>query len=684
MSDQFDKTPLNELYIFETYQLLEKLENLILASEDSGDIEFAIHEIFRIMHTLKGSAAMMGYQEMSSLAHAEEDIFDYLRENGMARINYLEVTDLVLLLVDFFKSELEKVENGGTPDGLAENLNKRTSMLLGELQVNSWAEPEEQPPKQTSVLLGEMSRSDKNTGADYQAVVFFDEDCGMESIRAFTLARELEELALAVQYSPGDILEQDNADEQIRQQGVALVFSTDETPETLHAFFAKTMFLREYRLEPILPDLKVMPTEKKSIHLDESLPKATVASILQVNWLPNELRKNEYEKTACKQSFISVNVAKMDLLLDLVGELVLAEAMVTQNPELQGLPLDKFYKSARQLRKITGELQDVVMAIRMVPLTAVFSKMKRIVRDMAHQLGKQVELVIIGEQTEVDKNIIENISDPLMHLIRNAVDHGIEGAGERIARGKPATGKVKLEARNAGGDVWIIVQDDGGGLSRDKILKKARERGLIAQEDVKLTDKQIYSFIMHPGFSTKDSVTEFSGRGVGMDVVMSNINQIGGTISVDSAEDVGTTIVVRIPLTLAIIDGMTVKVGAGRYTIPITAIRESFRLKEQNLFRDMDNNEMIMIRGQCYPVVRMYERYKIATEITDLFEGIMIMVEGEGTGICLFVDSLLGQQQVVVKALPRYIKKQQGIAGCTLLGDGSISLILDVAGLIKI
>ena len=309
--------------------------------------------------------------------------------------------------------------------------------------------------------------------------------------------------------------------------------------------------------------------------------------------------------------------------------------------------------------------------------------MTRIVRDMARKLNKQVELEITGEQTEVDKNIIENISDPLMHLIRNAVDHGIEPLQDRLASGKLPVGKIRLEAKNAGGDVWIIVQDDGGGLNREKILAKAVERGLIDGIDNVLTDKQVYAFILHPGFSTKETVTEFSGRGVGMDVVAQNIMAIGGTINVDSVAGKGTAMSIRIPLTLAIIDGMLVKVGQSIYTVPIIAIRESFRLKEQNLITDTDGNEMVMIRGQCYPVLRLYERFRIREGKTNLYEGIMLMLEADGRSICLFVDSLLGQQPVVVKALPGYIKKKQGIAGCTLLGDGSVSLILDVAGLLK-
>ncbi|HYH03728.1 MAG TPA: chemotaxis protein CheW, partial [Bacillota bacterium] len=270
---------------------------------------------------------------------------------------------------------------------------------------------------------------------------------------------------------------------------------------------------------------------------------------------------------------------------------------------------------------------------------------------------------------------------PLMHLIRNAVDHGIEPATERLAKGKSGTGIIKLEARNAGGDVLITVKDDGRGLNREKILEKALRQGLTKKTEQELTDKEIYSFILLPGFSTKEQVTEYSGRGVGMDVVSKGLEKLGGKVLIDSVLGEGTTITLKIPLTLAIIDGMTIKVGDSLYTVPTTSIRESFRMKEEELITDPEGNEMIMIRGKCYPIVRLHQKFEVATTVTELTEGITMMVENNENAFCLFADELLGEQQVVVKALPNYIRKVKGIAGCTLLGNGEISLILDVAGL---
>ena len=305
--------------------------------------------------------------------------------------------------------------------------------------------------------------------------------------------------------------------------------------------------------------------------------------------------------------------------------------------------------------------------------------MNRIVRDMSKKLNRKVHLEIIGEETEVDKNIIEHISDPIMHLIRNAVDHGIEPEAERLAMGKSEHGNITLEAKNSGGDVLIIVKDDGRGLNREKIIEKARANGLLTGSVDELSNREVFSFIFLPGFSTKENVSEFSGRGVGMDVVTKNIEKIGGTVSVDSVPSQGTTITIKVPLTLAIIAGMNIRVGKSIYTIPTIAIRECFRPGENDVFSDPDGREMIMIRGQCYPILRLHSFFKVKTDVVHMHQGIIIVVENNNESVCLFADELLGEQQVVVKALPNYIRKVQGLAGCTLLGNGTISLILDVA-----
>ncbi len=320
------------------------------------------------------------------------------------------------------------------------------------------------------------------------------------------------------------------------------------------------------------------------------------------------------------------------------------------------------------------------MSMRMVPLATTFFKMHRIVRDMCKQLGKDIRLEVIGEETEVDKNIIEHISDPLMHIIRNSADHGIEMPQKRKETDKPEQGTILLEAKNSGSDVLIIIKDDGAGLNKEKILKKAKENGLLKKPESEYADREIFQFIFMPGFSTNDKVTNFSGRGVGMDVVSKNLEVVGGSASVESIAGEGTTFTLKIPLTLAIIEGMMVKMDGAKYTLPIISIKDSFKPNMKDVFCDPNGNEMITVRGECYNIVRLYEFFGVDSKIKNLEDGIMIMVENGGDTICLFVDELVGEQQVVVKSMPKYIKKIKGISGCTLLGNGDISLIIDVAG----
>jgi two-component system chemotaxis sensor kinase CheA len=390
---------------------------------------------------------------------------------------------------------------------------------------------------------------------------------------------------------------------------------------------------------------------------------------------------------AGKQNLINVDLNKLDTLMDLVGEIVITESMVSGSSDLAGLELDNFNRAARQLRKLTDELQDIVMSIRMVPIASTFQKMRRIVRDMGKKLDKDVDLVLMGEATEVDKTIIDGIADPLMHLVRNAMDHAIEDKDGRAAAKKDPVGRIILSAQNIGGDIIISVSDDGKGLDAEMILEKAKAKNLLTKPENDYTEKEIFNLLTMPGFSTKEAVTEFSGRGVGMDVVKKNIEKIGGTVTIESVKGSGTNIFFKIPLTLAIIASMEIKVGSNVYAIPINNIRESFKATQKQLLTDPDGNEMIMIRGVCYPIIRLHKIFHLQDAQTSITEGILLLVDSGDRLACILADELLGKHQVVVKPLPvylsRYAAKGVGIAGCTILGDGSISLILDVQGILN-
>ena len=637
---------------------------------------------------------MMLYNNISTLAHSMEDLFFVLREDKPQNVDYSELSDLVLEGLDFIKVEIHKIRNGDEADGDASKLIKSLQVFYTtikgqisnakDLKVAEGAVSQENRiPDKQQYYISKVRTETTPLINTFHATLRFEPDCGMENLRAFGVVNDLGDLAEEYYHIPEDLDHEDSA-RVISEQGFTLFLKTDRSLEEIHRVLIQTYSLKDLQLTQVENSELFNDLHKeRKILLEDSSVRVPIS--LGRDPAVNDHEDKEIHSAATQQSIISVSVAKLDQLMDLVGEMVIAEAMVTQNPDLKGLELDNFAKAARQLRKITSELQDTVMSVRMVPLTGTFQKMNRTLRDMCKKLNKEVQLQLIGQETEVDKNIIEHISDPLMHLIRNSIDHGIEMPDERAAKGKSRLGTITLEAKNAGGDVLIIIRDDGEGFNKDRILSKAREKGLIQRSEDEITDKEIYNLVLMPGFSTNEDVTEFSGRGVGMDVVVKNIEAVGGTIAADSVTGKGTTITLKIPLTLAIIDGMNIKVGDSRYTIPTTAIKESFRPKKTDVIVDPDNNEMIMVRGQCFSILRLHDIYHVQTKVTDFTDGIIIMVEQDNKTLCIFADELIGQQQVVVKALPTYIrnmKRVRGLAGCTLLGDGSISLILDVGGLI--
>jgi len=597
--DSVTRDPMLDLFVFETLQLIEQLEELLLEAERNHQYTQAgIHEIFRIMHTVKGSSAMMGYDGVSSLAHALEDLFDHIRSVPGARLDDARLTDLVLQSIDFIKQETGAIEQGLTQDRCPEPLIRSIRGALDRLRSSPGGE-----------------------SCAYEARLFFEQDCLMENLRAYSAIVNLASVADVLDTVPADILDREDSAGVIRESGFVIRFVSDESLEKIQACLEQNMFLDRLELTAvgIAPD-HPDPGQSGDLSLQSASDK-----VHQTNGKP--------------QSIISVSIGKMDQLMDLVGELVISVAMVTGNPELAGLSLHQFQKASRQLHKLTNELQDAVMSIRMVPIAATFQKMQRIVRDMNRKLMKDVTLCVSGEETEVDKRIVDSLTDPLMHLIRNALDHGIESPEERIGSGKPEQGTLHLNAANVGGEVWITIRDDGRGLDSHKILAKARERQLLTKPEHEYTEKELFSFVLLPGFSTRNEVSEYSGRGVGLDVVRENISRVGGTVGLDSQPGKGTTITIRIPLTLAIINGMQIAVGQARYIVPITAIRQSFRIRPDQIIRDMDGQEMVMVRDACLAVLRLHRRFGVESEVKNLENGIIVVVEDQSRGVCLFSRS---------------------------------------------
>lgn len=684
-----------EMYVLENSQLLEQLEELFLGGEKDAMLsKEGIDETFRVMHTIKGSSAMMGFEGMTKLAHATEDLFSKIREDApQEKSDWEQIFDVVLNAIDFFKDEIEKIQAGGTPDAEDEELIGRLRGLEKRLYSDEKTETEttvvakdeiteeevQVPVLQESELFLSELREKLQLEDGEQAVrirMFFEDGGQMETIRTFGAVMSIEDLYTNMVSIPEDLNE--NHDEEILANGFTMYLTVKpDNIDVIKQKLEETMFLQSLEITELDfnagsgEEPKVEPVQETVVEKKETL---------EVKEAP--AAKQPQKEQQVMQSFISVNVNKIDKLMNLVGEIVTTESMVTKNPDVVDLHLENFEKQARQLRKLTDELQDTVMSIRMVPIAGTFHKMRRIVRDISKKTKKDAELVIIGEDTEVDKNIIDSLGDPLMHLIRNAMDHGMESPEERIAAGKPAKGTVTLEAMNSGGDVVVRVMDNGRGMNREKIIKKAVEKGLTTKADHEISDSEAFGFTLMPGFSTKEQVSEYSGRGVGMDVVRTNIENIGGSIIIESEEGEGTTVTMHIPLTLAILNGMKIQVGNSLYIVPTLSIRESLEPKLHRVISDPNGNEMIMIRGESYPIIRLHEFFGVDNCVTDFNDGIMVLIESEVGAACLFVDQLLGEQQVVIKPLPLYISKTfgriAGISGCSVMGDGGIALILDI------
>jgi len=674
-----------DTYLLETESLLDKLDEMLIADEKIGDFSSDdVNEIFRIMHTIKGSSAMMEFTPISNIAHHIEDMFFFIRDKGMDCLSNEqknELFDLMFRSEDFLRGALEKVKAGDPLDEnieeFAEEINNFLAKISGKESGNT------KTASGAGRAQGTVERVLPNDPKAIKFIhVFLDQGIGMENLRAFMIVNALKEYDLDFRYYPSDMDTNSETAQVIVDDGFFLAFEKEEVLEKGEKVLREQSHILSYEIVDAKKS-EVKTEEKENISVQN--PKQNK----EKEAAPQPQNTQQKSTTPVKQSLISVNLQKLDSLNDLVGEIVITESMVTSSPVLRMLPqesLDNFMKSARQLRKLTDDLQDIAMSLRMVSISGVFQKMNRIVRDMKQKLGKDVKLTIIGEDTEVDKTIVDSLQDPLMHIVRNSMDHGIETTKEeRIAAGKDAQGELILSASHTSSEVIITVEDDGYGMNPEKLLDKAEEKGLLYKPRSEYSKKEALGLIMLPGFSTNTAVTEFSGRGVGMDVVKKNLESVGGTISISSEIGKGSTFTMKIPLTLAIMDGMKVNVGESIFTIPIVNIRQSFKVDDAEVVFDENGNEMVKRMDVFYPIIRLNNFYGIEGKYTDLADGVLIWVEANDKSCCLFVDDLIGEQQVVVKPLPAYFNaydlKSSGINGCSILGDGNICIILDVLGL---
>ncbi|HEM7410097.1 TPA: chemotaxis protein CheA [Clostridioides difficile] len=694
-----------DMFIFETTLLLEQLDEIMIQIEKEKVFTHNnINETFRIMHTIKGSASMMGLDKISALAHSVEDLFYAIREGKIEVLDNDLLFDLVFQSLDFIRRDIDELQSRGCISSDYSNFIEGIEEYVSTLELSSSMKSKDNANLEST---DEKEVIDSNFAykEDSDVVkIIFEQGCMMENVRAFMLVFELRDYCEFIDFYPKEVETNAESTEYIKSYGFYIQFVAKEDKAIVYKTIEDNLYVKEY-INISKKEIEMKSTSNNDAVENKLKDNNKVSKGYQNNYTEDELQedvlneKTDMEKDSLsgenehlpisKQSIMSVNLEKLDLLQNIVGEIVIMESMVVNSVNSTGVDIDNFNKATRQLHKLTDELQDIVMSMRMIQIAGVFQKMHRIVRDMNKKLDKNVELITIGAETEVDKSVIDNLAEPFMHLIRNAMDHAIEPIEERIAKGKEEVGKIVLSAENLGGEAVISISDDGRGIMRDKILAKAKEQGLLKHQINEYTDDEVNSLIMTPGFSTKESITEFSGRGVGMDIVRKSIEKVGGSIEVKSKQDEGTTFTIKIPLTLSIVEGMKFKVGDSLFTLPISSIRRTFKLTDLNqIITEGNKTELITIYGACIPIIRLHKIYNIQTKVTNLMHGNMIIIENEHKAVCIFVDEIIGNQQVVVKPFPVYFNrfniKNKGLSGCTILGDGSISLIIDADSIIEI
>ena len=730
-------------FVSEAFDSLDTNEPIVEDLREENNEE-SVNAIFRVFHTLKGLSGFFEMHVINKVTHIAETLLDLMRKENKPQseetitviyqtFDFLrdllqrvsveftdqsgeeEAEDIIIII----KDQMEKLE-GGEADTEEEPATEEDIEEEAEIEEAVEEEPEE-TEEDKEVTVGEpedidfdelisddmldqyLTNSNELIDNIEKNLVDLEKDPkNMDLIRetfqamhslkgnsGFMGFSEIEEISMESESILDSVR---NEELDIDSNLITILLSNLETIrnrlDNLHKQEEKKDEAKEKPKEKVSPEKKIEEPEpdKEVVKKEEPKPEKKKEE------KPKQKKTDKPEKKAPPKSppkipmmqkkDIRVETTKIDRLFDLVGELITIETMVTNSPDLKGLDLPNFNKSANMLNKISRDLQEISMSIRMMPLEGLFNKMKRLVRDVALKMGKKVNLFVSGQETEMDKNVIDEISDPLVHILRNAIDHGIEPPEKRVENGKNEVGNVSLKARYEGNEILIIVEDDGAGINKEKLLAKAESKGVLRTDPENMSDKEIYGLIFEPGLSTAQELTDISGRGVGMDVVKKNLEKLRGGIDVDSVEGKGSRITLRIPLTLAIMEAMVIRVGDTTFALPIMSIRESFRPEKEKITITMDGLEMVRVREEVLPIVRTHELFDIEPDSTNVRDGILIIIEARERKVCLFADEIVGQQQAVIKALSDYIGKVAGITGCMVIGDGGIGLILDIESLI--
>lgn len=646
-----------------------------LLSLEVGETDLdEINTIFRAAHSIKGGSGTFGFDHVTNFTHVLETLLDEVRE-GKRNITE-ESKEYLLESVDCLRdmvTVLQQEEGSYDQARVADVQQKLQSLLDADSPVSA-----ENVVQKASVASEEAGAAQ----GDGWRVLFKPHaemiQTGNDPLR---MIRELGELGdITISADSSKLPDFNKLDPEKIYLSWQIDITTQAGMAELEDIFAWVEDECDLKIES-LPSTAgtaqgASPGQSKSV--SQSSDKSVKPA--------EKKAASTAKKSTVESASIRVGIDKIDALINMVGELVITQSMLNQFGELEEFDIsmvEKLSDGLAQLERNTRELQESVMSIRMLPISFAFSRFPRMVHDVSQKMGKQVELVMSGEGTELDKTVMEKIGDPLVHLVRNAIDHGIELPEVRKAAGKQEQGQVLLNAYHQGGNIVIEIKDDGAGLDAKKLFQKALDKGLVKEED-NLTEQQIYELIFMPGFSTAEVVSDISGRGVGMDVVRRNIVSLGGTIEIDSVLGSGTTFRVRLPLTLAILDGQTVRVGEEVYIIPLVSIMESIQIKKSMVRLVGGDMEVFKLREEYLPIIRLHEIFNVDNAINNIDEGLLVVVEGGGKRVGLFVDELLGQQQVVIKSLETNFKKMAGISGATILGDGSVAIIIDIPGLVTL
>jgi two-component system chemotaxis sensor kinase CheA len=590
-----------------------------------------LNAIFRVVHSIKGGSGTFGFGWVADFSHLLEGLLDELRDGK--RVLDRSIVNLLLRSVDCLRNLLDAARSN---TAVNKAMVEEVTAALEDLARNGANAPAAVPSEKT------------NVGAHRWRVVFKPKpEFFLSGNDPLKLMQELARLGTLEVRGAHELPSWETFDHERCYLGWTVELSGDITRAAVDDVFAWSAGEADVEITPIV----------------------------------EKVRRQEVKLHGTS---LRISTHKVDALMDVVGELVITQTMLQQTAvNFKPADLPQLLAGLAQLERNVRELQEGVMGIRLLPLGFVFSRLPRMMRDLGQQLGKKVELRIIGEQTELDKTVIERISDPILHMVRNAIDHGIEPPAERRKAGKPETGMIRLEAQQKGGNVMIEVEDDGRGLSPEKIFSRAVELGIVPST-AKLTPEQINELIFLPGMTTTNAVTDISGRGVGLDVVRNNVRSLGGNVEVTNRPGKGTRFSIRLPLTLAILDGLGVCVGDQTYVLPLVSITESVRLGNEDLQRLPDGTEVFLMRKEYLPLVRLHQLFAVTPRSTDVTEGTVVVIEADGARAGMLVDEILGQQQVVIKSLETHYQRIDGVAAATILGDGTVSLILDAGGLIRL